>query len=164
MALIIGIDPGKSGAVAAITEAGAVVRLDDTPLVAGGYDVAAMAGMLSTYRPEDVALVVLEQSQAMPGQGVTSMFTVGVGFGLWWGIVATLGLPLEFVRPCVWVRAILKGQPGEGKARALGYVARRFPGAELTPPRCRAPRDGRADALCLAVWGMGRRNMGLGTY
>jgi crossover junction endodeoxyribonuclease RuvC len=65
-----------------------------------------------------------------------------------------------FVRPCVWVRAILKGQPGEGKARALGYVARRFPGAELTPPRCRAPRDGRADALCLAVWGLGRRNMG----
>jgi crossover junction endodeoxyribonuclease RuvC len=126
--------------------------------------VAAMAGVLSTYRPGDVSLVVLEQSQAMPGQGVTSMFTVGVGFGLWWGIVATLGLPLEFVRPCVWVRAILKGQPGEGKARALGYVARRFPGAELTPPRCRAPRDGRADALCLAVWGMGRRNMGLGTY
>ena len=60
MALTIGIDPGKSGAVAAITEAGAVVRLDDTPLVAGGYDVAAMAGMLSVYRPEDVALVVLE--------------------------------------------------------------------------------------------------------
>jgi len=161
--LIIGIDPGKSGAIAVINEDGAIVALADTPLVAGGYDVAAMAGMLSTYRPEDVALVVLEQSQSMPGQGVASTFTIGVGFGLWWGVIATLGLPLEFVRPCVWVRAILKGQPGEGKARALGYVARRFPGAELTPPRCRAPRDGRADALCLAVWGMGRRGMGLGT-
>jgi len=38
------------------------------------------------------APVVLEEAQAMPGQGTRSMFTMGVGFGVWLGMVGTLGL------------------------------------------------------------------------
>ena len=125
MALIIGIDPGKSGAVAAITEAGAVVRLDDTPLVAGGYDVAAMAGMLSTYRPEDVALVVLEQSQAMPGQGVTSMFTFGHAAGVVEGVVCGAMLPHHKVTPQAWKKGV--GLIGTDKDAARSRAIQLWP-------------------------------------
>jgi len=50
---------------------------------------------------EDVAIVV-EQVNAMPGQGVTSMFNFGQTFGAIKGICAALELPIYFVRPSKW--------------------------------------------------------------
>jgi len=47
-------------------------------------------------------LVVVEQVNAMPGQGVTSMFNFGQTFGAIKGISAALGLPIFFVRPAKW--------------------------------------------------------------
>ena len=46
--------------------------------------------------------VVVEQVNAMPGQGVTSMFNFGQTFGAIKGICASLGLPIFFVRPSKW--------------------------------------------------------------
>jgi crossover junction endodeoxyribonuclease RuvC len=46
--------------------------------------------------------VVIEQVNAMPGQGVTSMFNFGQTFGAIKGICAALGLPVFFVRPSKW--------------------------------------------------------------
>ena len=44
--------------------------------------------------------VVVEQVNAMPGQGVTSMFNFGQTFGAIKGICASLGLPIFlYVRP-----------------------------------------------------------------
>jgi crossover junction endodeoxyribonuclease RuvC len=112
-----------------------------------------MSNALRHFALQGDPLVILEQAQGMPGQGVSSTFSTGYGFGLWAGILAALGLPSEAVRPSVWTRKILAGAPGEGKARVIGFVTRRFPGVELVPPGCRKPRDGRADALALALWG-----------
>ena len=50
---------------------------------------------------EDVAIVV-EQVNAMPGQGVTSMFNFGQTFGAIKGICAALEFPIFFVRPSKW--------------------------------------------------------------
>ena len=50
---------------------------------------------------EDVAVVV-EQVNAMPGQGVTSMFNFGQTFGAIKGVCAALSLPIFFVRPSKW--------------------------------------------------------------
>ncbi len=46
--------------------------------------------------------VIVEQVNAMPGQGVTSMFNFGQTFGAIKGICATLELPIFFVRPSKW--------------------------------------------------------------
>ena len=50
---------------------------------------------------EEVSVVV-EQVNAMPGQGVTSMFNFGQTFGAIKGICAALSLPIFFVRPSKW--------------------------------------------------------------
>ena len=50
---------------------------------------------------EEVSVVV-EQVNAMPGQGVTSMFNFGQTFGAIKGVCAALGLPIFFVRPAKW--------------------------------------------------------------
>ena len=47
-------------------------------------------------------VVVVEQVNAMPGQGVTSMFNFGQTFGAIKGISATLKIPIFFVRPSKW--------------------------------------------------------------
>ena len=46
--------------------------------------------------------VVVEQVNAMPGQGVTSMFNFGQTFGAIKGVCAALNLPIFFVRPSKW--------------------------------------------------------------
>ena len=156
--ITIGIDPGLSGAVAAIDEKYNVLGLEDVPTIkAGGktlYDVEKMAALLRRFALLGAALVILEQAQAMPGQGVSSTFSIGHGFGIWCGILGALELPYRAVRPPVWTKKVLSGCPGQGKDRSIGFAMRMFPGVELVPPGCRKPRDGRADALCLAHWGL----------
>ena len=50
----------------------------------------------------DEVAVIVEQVNAMPGQGVTSMFNFGQTFGAIKGICAALKLPIFFVRPSKW--------------------------------------------------------------
>src|SRR5262245_25531862 len=42
----------------------------------------------------------------MPGQGTRSMFTIGLGMGVWLGILGALGLAHTRVRPSVWKRSL----------------------------------------------------------
>jgi crossover junction endodeoxyribonuclease RuvC len=159
MNISVGIDPGISGAIAAVgVKTLEVLSLVDTPVfVAGGkklYDIAEMTAAIRRVCLLGDAVVTLEQGQAMPGQGVVSTFSTGWSFGIWEGILSALGVPYRTVRPSVWTKKILAGLSGEGKTRAIQFALRMFPGCELTPKGCRKPRDGRADALCLAYHGI----------
>ena len=46
--------------------------------------------------------LLLNNVNAMPGQGVTSMFNFGQTFGAIKGVCAALNLPIFFVRPSKW--------------------------------------------------------------
>lgn len=161
--LVIGIDPGKTGAAVA-------VRTDTAALWAqrhaegffvdkGDYVPAAMAGWLRVVTASTAgipaALVVLERQHAMPQQGRTSMLTIGVGFGLWWGILAALELPVEFVTAQRWQREVLHGVAGgDTKDRAVRVARARFPALDLVPGKRVRPHEGIADAACLALYGL----------
>ena len=105
---IIGIDPGLSGAIA-IIENNKVLGIFDMPVMAEGkknkrqLNSAQLVNIIkeNTNPKEDIAVVV-EQVNAMPGQGVTSMFNFGQTFGAIKGICAALSLPIFFVRPSKW--------------------------------------------------------------
>ena len=105
---IIGIDPGLSGAIA-ILEDNKVIELFDIPVMSDGkknkrqLNSAHLVKLIkdNIKGSQDVSMVV-EQVNAMPGQGVTSMFNFGQTFGAIKGICATLGLPIFFVRPAKW--------------------------------------------------------------
>jgi len=47
-------------------------------------------------------LLLVEHVNAMPGQGVTSMFNFGQSFGVIKGICSALSIPIHFVRPTQW--------------------------------------------------------------
>ena len=159
--IYIGIDPGLSGAVAAIERDG--IMFYDTPTItmkkAGGtktdYVPAQMAKLLKDYDPLNCH-VFIEQVGAMPGQGVTSMFGFGKGYGLWIGIVATIGIPYTFVTPQAWKKSFMLGKAdkNDGRLRAIEL----FPDCShmLTPTRgvtTKPQSIGRADALLIAEHG-----------
>ncbi len=153
MSVIVGVDPGKAGALVALDEAGRLVAAhaaEDT-YCPGEYRPAEMARLLRDLAP---ALVVLERQHAMPKQGLSSTFSIGRGFGLWEGVVAALEVPVHVVTSSVWQRAVLRAVPGEGKVRAILAAEARVPELVLTPGRRRKPHDGLADACCLALYGM----------
>ena len=105
---IIGIDPGLSGAIA-ILENNKVEKIFDIPVMPEGkknkrqLNSAQLVKLLrnNISKNEDVSVVV-EQVNAMPGQGVTSMFNFGQTFGAIKGVCAALELPIFFVRPSKW--------------------------------------------------------------
>ena len=105
---IVGIDPGLSGAIA-ILEDNKVLSLFDMPVMSEGkknkkqLNSAQLVNILreNILNSEDIAVVV-EQVNAMPGQGVTSMFNFGQTFGAIKGVSAALNLPIFFVRPSKW--------------------------------------------------------------
>jgi crossover junction endodeoxyribonuclease RuvC len=160
--LVIGIDSGLEGAVAAIDDLSRVVSLQDTPIVnvtkngrrRREYAEPAMAalieGILKSAGSSKI-WVALENVHSMPKQGVASSFNFGVGFGVWRGILAALRTPYERIEPTVWKRAFgLKSGKGAAVARAL----RMFPKAEIGHKYGGRTiySDGRAEALLIAEY------------
>ena len=105
---IIGIDPGLSGALAVLNN-NKVINIFDMPVMIEGkknkrqLNSALLANIIKdNIKDEEEVSVIVEQVNAMPGQGVTSMFNFGQTFGAIKGICATLALPIFFVRPSKW--------------------------------------------------------------
>jgi|TARA_B100000780_G_scaffold85635_1_gene58776 crossover junction endodeoxyribonuclease RuvC len=105
---IVGIDPGLSGAIA-ILEDNKIKELFDMPVMPDGkknkrqLNSALLVKLIKdNIKNLEDTIMVVEQVNAMPGQGVTSMFNFGQTFGAIKGICAALGLPIFFVRPAKW--------------------------------------------------------------
>ena len=108
--LIIGIDPGISGAIC-FFENGEIKDVIDMPVMAEGKKNKKQINGSQIFNEiskrikdhETVNInVIIEQVSAMPGQGVTSMFNFGQSFGVIKGICAAMQLPIFFVRPAKW--------------------------------------------------------------
>jgi len=108
--LIIGIDPGISGAIC-FFDNGKILEAIEMPSMADGkknkkqvngaqiFNEISMR--INNYDKENIK-VVIEQVSAMPGQGVTSMFNFGQSFGILKGICSAMQIPMYFVRPAKW--------------------------------------------------------------
>ncbi len=154
----IGIDSGLDGAVAILPDG---ILIDTPTLTVEGkgrskkreYNYRVMAESLREYRTihtfENTAWCALEKVHAMPGQGVTSMFKMGVGLGAWRGILAANGIPHEEPTPQRWQKVMLDGM-GKGKDASRLRAIELFP--HLADQLSRKKDHGRADALLLAEY------------
>lgn len=149
---LIAVDPGLRGGIASL--ANGTITAVPMPLAGKGLDLAAIAGIIRDNSP---SWIIVEKVASRPGQGVTSMFTFGMGYGAVLGIAAALQVPIELVTPQRWKSTVLHGT-AKDKASAIAFCRRVFPGVALVLPRCRAPHDGLADSLCLLEYG--RRALG----
>lgn len=134
----LGIDPGKSGALAIVDSDGQHV---DTFKLKGTYHDAW--SWLAGYKPAGISFAVLEKVASRPGQGAPSTFKFGESFGFCQGVLVASGIRFELVTPQKWQKAMgcmSKGDKNVTKSRAQGL----FPGVKVT--------HAIADALILAEY------------
>jgi len=106
--ILIGIDPGVSGALS-VYEHKKLIEVLDMPTMSEGKknkkqinSAQLSLEIKKRVNGSDENAVVIEHVTAMPGQGVTSMFNFGQSFGVIKGICSALNLPVYFVRPVKW--------------------------------------------------------------
>ena len=149
--IVIAIDPGLSGAIAVFIDdvLSAVIDTPTHELTRNGktkrqISASGLAAIFRDYKPDHV---VVEKVSAMPGQGVTSMFSFGRSFGLIEGIVGAFEIPATYVMPSVWTKGIGRGQ---GKDASRARACELYPVWEKSFARVKD--DGRADAVLIGAW------------
>lgn len=145
-AIIIAVDPGKTGAVAALDQDGNLHDTWDMPVIDKRVCAPLLADLLVPLQ-RVAELCVIEDVHAMPKQGVTSMFTFGRGLGVVEGVALGAGIPVRWVSPAKWKRALgLSPDKGASRRRAI----------ELWPAQsamfARVKDDGRAEAALIGYW------------
>lgn len=152
--LILGIDPGLSGAFAFFDPvANKIVRLGDMPTFSNSknqkrtLNIHALAEELSPFM-DQTGLAVVEEPGAMPGQGLSSTFQFGKACGIVTGICATHKVHVLNANPAVWKTAMgLTRDKKRSRERATA----------LFPLHAsyfyRRQDDGRAEAALLALFG-----------
>lgn len=155
---IIGIDPGLDGAIC-VMEHGEV-RLYDVPTleVRRGkkkkreYNLAEVTDIIrktgATLQPFHFH-VALEKVHSMPGQGVASMFSMGVGYGMWLGIISAYQIPYTLITPQAWKKEMMQGM-GKEKDASRQRAIQLFP--QIADQLKLKKHHGRADALLIAEY------------
>ena len=127
--LIIGIDPGISGAIC-FFDNGKILDVIEMPTMNEGKKNKRQVNSAQIYNEiskridkthNDDVRVVVEQVSAMPGQGVTSMFNFGQSFGIVKGICSAMQLSLYFVRPAKWKKYfnLINSEKDASRTRAI---------------------------------------------
>ncbi len=156
MTNIIGIDIGSKGALALVDETGALLEIADMPILRDGPgnrpNVNAPLLAEIVYRWQATQAFV-EYVGARPGEGPTGAFSFGRSKGVIEGVCAAAGLPVAFLTPPVWKRAvgIPPGKDG-AKDAARSEAIRRWPGQAALFARVKD--DGRAESALIALAGL----------
>lgn len=154
--IVIGIDPGITGALAVVEDGKRLLRLEDLPTAGNGggkvknsLDAAALTRITTDIKRlagSEYLVAVLEKVAAMPGQGVSSMFSLGDTFGVIRGVLAAKAIPVHLASPTIWKKAM---QLTSNKDDSRAWASRRFPEASVG----RKKDHNRAEAIALACWG-----------
>jgi len=152
--LIIGIDPGISGAIC-FFENGEVKEIMDMPSMADGKKnkrqingqqiFNEISSRIKNISKKEIK-VVIEQVSAMPGQGVTSMFNFGQSFGVLKGICSAMQLSMHFVRPAKWKKyyGLIKTEKDASRTKVIEI----FP--YISSQLSRKKDSNKADAILIA--------------
>lgn len=139
MDAVIGIDPGKSGGIAYLSIGQELAyKMPETE-----RDIYDLIIKLSKLEPNPKRIYI-EKVHAMPGQGVTSMFSFGQNYGFLRACLIASEVPFEEIRPAQWQNLLgckTKGNKNVTKSKAQQL----FPDIKIT--------HAIADALLIAEYG-----------
>jgi crossover junction endodeoxyribonuclease RuvC len=153
MKVTIGIDCGLNGAIAVLVD-GQLLAVHDMPTLTVDINKKTkrqvspqlLAEIIGNLKPDQA---IVERPAARPGQGVTAMFGFGRSLGVVEGVLAALNIPVTYVAPATWTKAMFK---------AAGKDASRQRAIEVFPAMSeyfkRVKDDGRAEATLIAMWGI----------
>ncbi len=171
--IYIGIDPGAKGAMAMIDDEGNLIKT--APMTSKKIEGEKLIDITEIYRfikheplsLDEKMIVYLEKAQSMPRQGVASMFTYGVGYGMILAMLIFENIEFRLVHPATWKAKLgitistPKGLTEQEKAQlkkqrkglAIITAKKLFPDIELIPDGKEVEQDGIAEAALLAEYG-----------
>ena len=144
--IYIGIDPGKNGGIAILSD-----TIPDVTVRVFSED--ELLHICKTFRKtfNEDCKCVLEKVNAMPGQGVVSMFNFGQNYGFIQGVLKAYEIPYELVTPQKWKKEF---SVTSDKNTSIEVCKRLFPSVNLkATDRCKKDHDGMAEALLIAEYG-----------
>ena len=152
---VLGIDIGRQGAAALLTDALDLIEVADLPLLADGpacrpaVNGALFASIVRQWRP---TVAYVEFVGPRPTDGAKAAFAFGAAKATIETTLTVLGVRVAYLTPPVWKR-LIGIPPGTGmKDVARSAAVRRWPSkAEMF---ARKSDDGRAEAALIAVAGM----------
>lgn len=145
MSTILGIDPGRTGALAWFASEPDHDRLDiiDMPDLTGAALGARLGDLILADRP---TVAWVERVNYMPGQ--RGVWTFAEGYGVILGTLGALGVPVRHVTPAVWKKA---ARLGKDKTAARQLACELWP--DQSDLFARVKDDGRAEAALIALHG-----------
>lgn len=155
MTIILGVDPGLSGALAFFDTDAREFKIHDMPILRltrngkakSELDLYEIARLIDAAKVDSA---FVERVGSMPGQGVSSSFAFGKSTGAILGIIAAYFIPVTEVAPVTWRRGVgITNRAGKDASRAL--ISRMCP--KQSASFSRVKDDGRAEAALIAMWG-----------
>lgn len=145
--MIVGIDPGASGAIAWLSTDGHLIEVHDLPVqkINGRSELmpSVLGAMLRRPFREPVH-AYLERVHVKPTDGKVGAFSFGRNFGMIEGVLAALAVPVTLITPGKWKGGLrLAADKGASRHRA----AQLWPGAAAQFARVKD--DGRAEAALI---------------
>lgn len=155
--MIVGVDPGVSGAISLLDPVSRDVRTWPLPILRvsvgkrqrSRLDHERLDVLLRGLSCYPVTLAVLEDIWARPGQHASSLFWQGFMCGAIEQALVATGWPLRKVPPNVWKKALgVKASKDDARLAA----SRMFPAA--ANQWSKKSQDGLAEATLIAAWGL----------
>ena len=144
--IYIGVDPGKNGGIAILSD-----TIQDVTVRVFSED--ELLHICKTFRKtfNEDCICYLEHVHAMPKQGVSSTFNFGMNFGFIQGVLKAYAIPYELVTPQKWKKEF---SCTSDKNTSIEVCKRLFPDVNLkATDRCKKDHDGIAEALLIAEYG-----------
>ena len=141
--MIIGIDPGFSGAIALLSDD--VLEVYDLPVKKVGNHNQICPYAFSLLIPDGVSFGAVEEIGARPNQGIASTARFTYNAGILYGVLAAKGVPVVKVMPAVWKSAL---GLGKSKKDSLSLARKLFPSNKESFRLMK--HDGRAEAALIA--------------
>lgn len=160
---IIGIDPGKSGAIAVWDSAKRILIMNDMPLKGSELDLHELDVILGAcFSACDLyTTVYIEKVGGVGKQSAAHSFTFGFVTGAVHGLLAAHGMDVKTVTPQKWKESFGLRR-GTGENYASFKSKSRILAANLLPERAdlfkRAKDEGRAEAFLIAYYGASIEN------
>ena len=147
--IYLGVDVGAKGGIVAINENNKVifaVPMSRENLV--NYIKKVHDDIIAR---NDGVIACVEKVGAMPGQGVTSMFSFGKSAGFIEGVLESFDIPYQLVPPQTWKRSF--SLLHIDKKASIETCKHLFPGINILPTeRCRKESDGIAESALIAMY------------
>jgi Holliday junction resolvasome RuvABC endonuclease subunit len=142
MTLILGIDPGKKGALAVFDKGAGRVATHDMPTT-----TIALHDFISGLPA--IRIAVIEKPFYPPHIGILSVSKIAEAYGTLKGALAWRSIPMQEVRPSEWKRALNLSSSKAASREKAGQI---FP--DDADQWTRVMDDGRAEAALIAWYGL----------